>query len=219
MCRLSMERRRRSSTQQVDRGLLENGSPQPHGAPRGLLHFYALLSVARKPMRGYDLMKEIETKTEGAWHPGPGAVYPVLQKLVKQGFIRAQKKAGSPPPHVLYEITPAGLENIANAKKMMKSSTERLNLMTQLFIDLMEPDDLVRFVLNSQELQIELVHTLIESERSGLSDQDKLFILRQYRLNLERELTRAMASIRKIDRRTSSGKAVTGGAGLEAGKA
>ncbi len=151
--------------------------------------------------------------------PGPGAVYPVLQKLVKQGYIKAKKKERGGPPHVLYEITPAGLENIANAKKMMKSSTERWSLMRQLFIDLMEPDDLVRFVLNSLELQIELVHTLVESDRSGLSDQDKLFILRQYRLNLERELTRAMASIKEIDGRTPSENTVHGGAALEERKA
>jgi len=196
-------------------GLFEKGSPYPHGAPRGLLHFYALLSIARKPMRGYDLMKEIEIKTEGAWRPGPGAVYPVLRKLANQGNITAKKKVGGGPHHVLYEITPVGLENIANAKKMMKSSTERWSLMRQLFIDLMEPDDLVRFVLNSLELQIELVHTLVESDRSGLSDQDKLFILRQYRLNLERELTRAVASIKQIDGRTRSENAVTKGAVLE----
>jgi len=135
----------------------------------------------------------------------------VLRKLVSQGYIAAQRRAKGGPPHVLYEITHAGRENIANAKRMMKSSTERWNLMTQLFIDLMEPDDLVRFVLKSFELQIELVHMLVESDRSGLSDQDKLFILRQYRLNLERELTRAMASIKEIDGRTLSEKAPTGG--------
>jgi DNA-binding PadR family transcriptional regulator len=192
-------------------GLLENGSPHLQGAPRGLLHFYALLSIAHKPMRGYDLIKEIETKTEGAWRPGPGAVYPVLRKLTSQGYIAAQKRTKGGPPQVLYEITPAGFDNIANAKKMMRSSTERWTLMRQLFIDLMEPDDLVRFVLNSLELQIELIHMLVESDKSGLSDQDRLFILRQYRLNLERELTRATASIKEIEGRTPSENAATGG--------
>lgn len=189
---------------------MEDGSPQPDGAPRGLLHFYALLSIARKPMRGYDLIKEIETKTEGAWRPGPGAVYPALRKLVNQGYITTQGKTKGGPPQVLYEITPAGLEKIANRRKMMKSSTERLTLMSQLFIDLMEPDDLVRFVLNSLELHIELVHMLVESGRSGLSDQDKLFTLRQYRLNLERELVKATASIKEIDGRIASENAATG---------
>lgn len=183
------------------------------------MHFYALLSIARRPMRGYDLIKEIETKTEGAWRPGPGAVYPVLRRLVNQGYIAAQKKTKGGPPQVFYEMTPAGLENIANAKRMMKSSTERWTLMGQLFIDLMEPDDLVRFVLNSLELHIGLVHMLVESDRSGLSDQDKLFILRQYKLNLERELTRATASIKEMEGQTSSENAATGGAASKVRKA
>ena len=196
-----MQKGRRASPNRKVSELFANGSPQPHGAPRGLLHFYALLNIARKPMRGYDLMKEIEIKTEGAWRPGPGAVYPVLQKLVRQGYIKVKTKARGSPPQVLYEITPAGLENIANAKKMMRSSNERWDIMRQLFIDLMEPDDLVKFVLSSMELHMDLVHTLVESDKSALSDQDKLFILRQYRLNLERELVRAIASIKEIGRR------------------
>ncbi|MGD1054835.1 MAG: PadR family transcriptional regulator [Nitrososphaerales archaeon] len=183
--------------------MAENGSPHPQGAPRGLLHFYALLSIARTPMRGYDLMKDVEIKTEGAWHPGPGAVYPVLRKLAKQGYIEPRRGAGG-PTQIVYEITPAGLQNIANAKRMMKSSTERWTLMRSLFIDLMEPDDLVRFALSSFELQIELVRTLVESDRTGLSKEDKLFVLRQYRLNLERELTRAVGSIKALEGRTRS---------------
>ncbi len=72
--RLIMEKGRQLSSHREGLGLFEDASPHPQGAPRGLLHFYALLSIARKPMRGYDIMKEIEIKTEGAWRPGPGAV-------------------------------------------------------------------------------------------------------------------------------------------------
>ncbi len=178
---------------------------RPHGAPRGLLHFYALLSIARKPMRGYDLMREIEIKTEGAWRPGPGAVYPVLQKLAKQGLV-AGKKPGDGSTQVLYEITPAGLQRIAEAKGMMRSSTERMGLVSSLFVDLMGPEDTVRFVLNAFDGYIQLVHTVVEAEKSELTNQDKLFLMRQYRLNLERELSRAAASIKRL-----GGKAEPGG--------
>lgn len=139
----------------------------------------------------------------------------MLQKLANQGYIKVQKEAKGGTPRVLYEITPAGLENIANAKKMMKSSTERLNLMGRLFIDVMEPEDLVRFVLNSSQIHIELVRMIIESERSGLSDEDRLFVLRQYRLNLERELTHAAALIKKMEGRTASGNHLAGEAASE----
>jgi DNA-binding PadR family transcriptional regulator len=160
-----------------------------------LLFFYALLSIGRKSMSGYDLMREIEEKTNGAWRPGPGAVYPTLRKLARQGYVKARKKSGDGPTQVSYEITPAGLRNIANAKRAMESSGERMRMMSSLFIDLMEPDDLVRFALDSFELQTGLVRTILESEKSGLTDEDKLFILRQYKLNLDRELARTVASI------------------------
>jgi DNA-binding PadR family transcriptional regulator len=207
-----MEKDGRSSSTPISEGLFENESPRPQSAPRGLLYFYALLSIARKPMRGYDLMKEVDTKTEGAWRPGPGAVYPVLRKLLRQGCIAIKKKSSDGPTQVVYEITPAGLQRIANAKMMMRSSSQRWNLMSSLFIDLMEPDDLVKLVLSSFEMHTGLVHTIIESNKSGLTDEDRLFVLRQYRLNLERELTRAAAALRQLDGRTKPRKAPASGA-------
>jgi len=193
-------------------------SLRPQGAPRGLLHFYALLSVSRKPMRGYDLIREIEVKTGGAWRPGPGAVYPVLQKLVKQGFVSVKKRSDDGPTRILYEITPAGLGRIADSKRMMRTSTERMSLMSSLFIDLMEPDDLVRFVLNSFDLQAQLLRMIVESEKSNLSVQDKLFVLRQYRLNLERELSRGLTLLRELEGKSGQG-AVAAGKNAKKGKA
>jgi len=183
---------------------------RPQGAPRGLLHFYALLSIARKPMRGYDLIREIEAKTDGAWRPGPGAVYPVLQKLVIQRLVLVKKSSEVGPTQILYEITPAGLDYITDSKKAMRTSTERMSLMSSLFVDLMEPDDLVRFVLSSFDLQTQLLRTIVESDKSNLSVQDKLFVLRQYRLNLERELSRTSALLEGSEGKTGQRAVGTG---------
>jgi len=191
---------------------------RPQGAPRGLLHFYALLSIARKPMRGYDLIREIEVKTDGAWRPGPGAVYPVLQKLVRHGLVSVKKRSEDGPTQILYEITPAGIAYIADSKKTMRTSTERMSLMSSLFVDLMEPDDLVRFVLSSFDLQTQLLRTIVESDKSNLSVQDKLFVLRQYRLNLERELSRTLALLRGSEGKTGI-RAIATGSNPRKGKA
>jgi len=156
-------------------------------------------------MSGYDLMREIEEKTERAWRPGPGSVYPVLQKLVKQGYITVRKRSGRAPAEVIYEVTPAGLRNISRVKKAMGLSGSRLRMVSSLFVDLMEPDDLIRFASNSFELQTDLMRTL-ESERSGLGGQDKLFVLRQYKLNLERELARVDESLMHMGEGTGSGR-------------
>ena len=180
---------------ETSRGLGGEGAPRYHVAPRGLLYFYAMLSIGKRPMSGYDLMKEIEEKTGGAWRPGPGAIYPTLRRLAKQGYVRARAKSGGGPAQIAYEITPEGLSNITQAKRAMESSGERMQMMSSLFIDLMEPDDLVKFAMSSFEAQSGLVRTMVESDRSGLSGEDKLFILRQHRLSLERELAHTVASI------------------------
>jgi DNA-binding PadR family transcriptional regulator len=195
-----------------DRGGGENGPEtlRPHSAPRGLLHFYALMSIARKPMRGYDLMKEIEVKTEGAWRPGPGAVYPVLQKLVRQGYVSVRKKSKGGPARIVYEITPAGLDRVIEAKKTMRTSTERMSMMSSLFLDLMESDDLVKFFLNSFDFLTQLVQMIVESDKSRLSDHDKLFVLRQYKLNLERESGRVSAWLRELEAGTRDASAAAG---------
>ena len=179
----------------------DEGSPRYHVAPRGLLFFYSLLSIGKKPMTGYDLMREIEEKTGGAWRPGPGAVYPTLRRLARQGYVKARTRPEAGRTQVTYEITSEGLSNIALSKKAMESSGERMRMMSSLFVDLMEPDDLVRFATNSFEAQSGLVRSMTESERSGLKDEDRLFILRQYRLSLERELARSAESIAAIEGR------------------
>jgi len=152
-------------------------------------------------MSGYDLMREIEDKTEGAWRPGPGVIYPTLRRLSRRGYVKAKKKSGGGPAQVSYEITSAGLRNIANAKKAMESSSKRMRMMSSLFVDLMEPDDLVKLALSSFEAGTGFVRTIIESDRSGLSDDDRLFILRQHKLNIERELARTTASIAALEER------------------
>ena len=168
----------------------------PHSAPRGLLEVYSLLGIARRPMRGYDLIKEIETKTDGAWRPGPGAVYPLLRKLVRRGDLSTAKSDEYGPGQVAYEITSQGLRRISAAKEVMRSYPTRWKMMSSLFLELLEPDDLVKLVLSLFEFQTEILRTILDSDGAGLSKDDKVFALRQYRLNLERELARTDVSIR-----------------------
>jgi DNA-binding PadR family transcriptional regulator len=48
----------------------------------------AILSLLGEgPTNGYGLIKAIHAKTQGAWRPSPGSVYPTLQQLVDEGLI------------------------------------------------------------------------------------------------------------------------------------
>lgn len=70
----------------------------------------AILSLLSEgPTNGYGLIKAIHTKTEGAWRPSPGSVYPTLQQLVDEGLI-APTSAG---PRAEYDLTDEGRAHVA----------------------------------------------------------------------------------------------------------
>jgi DNA-binding PadR family transcriptional regulator len=45
-------------------------------------------------MHGYEMIKEIEERTEGAWTPSAGSIYPTLQMLEDEGLIRGEESDG-----------------------------------------------------------------------------------------------------------------------------
>src|SRR5207245_8994922 len=80
----------------------------PQGIPRGFLRLYVLHRIAARPVHGYDLLQEIETKTEGVWRPGAGSIYPILKELVRGGYIRSESYKKTEKPQHVYHITPEG---------------------------------------------------------------------------------------------------------------
>ncbi len=45
-------------------------------------------------MHGYEMIKEIEERSEGAWTPSAGSIYPTLQMLEDEGLIRGEDSGG-----------------------------------------------------------------------------------------------------------------------------
>jgi len=48
---------------------------------RGNVRWAILLLLDEEPRNGYQVMQEIEQRSEGAWRPRPGSVYPAFQLL------------------------------------------------------------------------------------------------------------------------------------------
>jgi len=49
-----------------------------------------LLLISESPRHGYELMQAIGERTEGAWTPSPGSVYPALQQLQDEGLVQVE---------------------------------------------------------------------------------------------------------------------------------
>lgn len=66
---------------------------------------YVILRLLReKPRHGYEIIKEMEERFGGWYTPSPGTVYPTLQLLEDQGYIRAVESEGKKT----FQITPEG---------------------------------------------------------------------------------------------------------------
>ena len=71
---------------------------------RGDVRLALLLLLAEEPRNGYQLMQEIEERSDGRWRPSPGSVYPTLQQLEDEALIRPTERDGVK----LFELTDAG---------------------------------------------------------------------------------------------------------------
>ena len=82
---------------------------------RGDVRAAVLVLLDEGPMTGYALMAEIERRSEGAWRPSPGSVYPTLALLEDEGLIRPQPGDGRTP----YELTDDGKAHVEEHREQL----------------------------------------------------------------------------------------------------
>ncbi len=63
-------------------------------ARRGDVRAAVLALLADRPMHGYEMIKEIEERSGGAWTPSAGSIYPTLQMLDDEDLIRGEDSDG-----------------------------------------------------------------------------------------------------------------------------
>ena len=86
------------------------GGPRGRGERRrmfdgGELRLVLLKLIGDQPRHGYDLIREIEALSGGAYAPSPGVVYPTMTLLLDMGLAEEQASDG---PRKLLAITEAG---------------------------------------------------------------------------------------------------------------
>jgi DNA-binding PadR family transcriptional regulator len=94
------------------------GGPMGRGgarARRGDVRAAMLKLLAEEPRNGYQLMQEIERRSEGVWRPSPGSVYPALQQLEDEGLVRAEEADG----RRTYALTDEGRQYVAENREAL----------------------------------------------------------------------------------------------------
>ena len=64
------------------------------GGRGGDVRAAALLLLDEHPAHGYQLIQDISERSNGAWTPSPGSIYPVLQQLEDEGLVEFERIDG-----------------------------------------------------------------------------------------------------------------------------
>ena len=78
-------------------------------ARRGDVRAAVLALLAEEPKHGYEMIKEIEERSDGYWKPSAGSIYPTLQLLEDEGLIEGTESEGKRR----FSLTEAGREAVA----------------------------------------------------------------------------------------------------------
>ena len=78
-------------------------APRPR-ARRGDVRAAILDVLAGDEMNGYQLIQQISERSDGAWKPSPGSVYPTVQQLEDEGLVEGREVEG----RRLLRLTDAG---------------------------------------------------------------------------------------------------------------
>jgi DNA-binding PadR family transcriptional regulator len=159
-----------------------------HSAPKGLLRYYILHKIAQKPIHGYEIIQDIDSKTEGGWRPGAGSLYPIMKKLVTEGLIIAEAEPSGEATRRVYRITPKGVESLAHAKEMFVNFQQRFGSLRRLFIELVDPENLATFFVEGSDRSFQMAQEMLEAKQSKITPADLEYILNAYKLNLERQM-------------------------------
>ena len=104
------------------------GDEGGHGRRRmfegGELRLVLLLLLESEPRHGYDLIREIETRTGGVYAPSPGVIYPTLTLLEEVGHVGVRAVDGA-KKH--YALTEAGLAHLGENRNVAEMALARLD--------------------------------------------------------------------------------------------
>ena len=112
---------------EMPRGYCNCGPFRVDIVPKGLLKPLVLKLLSERPMHGFELMEQIFEKTNGMWRPGPAAIYPTLEWLEANGYIKSDEtEKRFEKTRRQYSITKKGTEALEDYEKSAQEIKKRM---------------------------------------------------------------------------------------------
>jgi PadR family transcriptional regulator, regulatory protein PadR len=105
--------------------------PDQRGLFPGALEMMILRTLKRQPLHGYALVQHIKRTSNDLLQIEEGSLYPALQRLLKEGLVRAEWGVSSTHRRVrTYKLTPAGARHldreVSSFERMLEGITRVL---------------------------------------------------------------------------------------------
>ncbi len=146
----------------------------PQSIPRGMLRHFILLLLKTNEMTGTEIKQEFETRTRGAWSPGPGSVYPNLAELEACNLIEKVEVEGRRTP---YRLTKAGKTHVKLLLKRIPPEP-KMRMISMIWFSFMNPTNrarhLVQHLVFGADSLMETAVLLSKNEKKPLLTQVKV---------------------------------------------
>ncbi len=96
---------------------------------RGSTVILILKSLERRPMYGYEMIREIEDESGEVFRLNQGTLYPLLHTLESKGFVSSYWNSEGARPRKYYQVTDRGLGELQKKKKewtVFRSAVDRV---------------------------------------------------------------------------------------------
>lgn len=100
----------------------------------GLLPLYVLHLVAQQPRYGNEIMEILAERTNGQWVSNPGAIYPLLTLIEREGFITGEWADPAKRSVRIYTITETGQAELERIKTIVTPKIEETVNVLEAFL-------------------------------------------------------------------------------------
>ena len=170
----------------------------PQAIPRGFLKHYILKLLSDRPMHGYEIMDEVEKRSNGFWRPSAGSIYPTLTWLEDRGLIEEVPSAEKERGKKAYRITERGQGVLKESMKHVEEISNRISCLGAFWWDFLRKGVRPRFAL--QRLKRASRH--LREGVKYIPEED----LKQTRLTIENIRKELDAVSKEIDNRIGKKK-------------
>jgi PadR family transcriptional regulator, regulatory protein PadR len=107
-------------------------NPEPRDLFPGALEMMILQTLKCRPLHGYALAQHIKRTSNELLQVEEGSLYPALQRMLKQGWVKAEWGVSATNRRVrLYQLTPSGRKHVeqevSSFERMLEGITRVLS--------------------------------------------------------------------------------------------